>query len=293
MKLSICKVLVRSLDIGSFEVTWETEGGDLCEIYDFDLQVFRSESPEGPFDPISPVFTDRYIFVDNKVPKGDRFRKMWYRVRATHRASGEFKDSEAATQEAQPSLDAIYIRRNELILFSRVIGRACWLFKKRTFGARCSHCWDSITQKRMRSSCMDCFDTGFLRGYLDPIEVWVQIDPAAKAQQNQAQQVAQQVSTTGRLSFFPNVSPGDIIVEAENIRWRVVSVTQTERLRAPVHQELNLLAIDPSDIEYKLPIKLERALRDIQPSPHMMFTNPTTLEAAIEDRSRNAFDSYE
>ena len=50
---------VRSLDVDRKEVTWKISDyqGD---IYDFDLQVLRSESPEGPFEAISPLRTDTY-----------------------------------------------------------------------------------------------------------------------------------------------------------------------------------------------------------------------------------------
>lgn len=285
------EVKVRSLDVDRVEVSWEV--GDTDDIYSYDIEVLRSESPEGPFEPVSPKFTDRYLFVDARVPYGNYFRKLWYVVRITHRGTGEYTESAPVTGDAEPSLDAQYIRRNEMTLFVQVIGRACWLFKKRTFGPRCPSCWDRVMSKRTRANCKTCFDTGFLRGYHDPIEVYVQIDPASSAKQNNPQQITQFAATSGRMSFYPNVSPGDVIVEAENIRWRVVHVTQTERLRAPIRQDLGLHRLSQSDVEFHLPINLDRALRDIQPSPPRMFTNPTTLEGAIFERVPNAFANYE
>lgn len=47
-----------------------------------------------------------------------------------------------------------------------------------------------------------------------------------------------------------------------------------------------------TDIEYKLPINLTRALKDIQPSPARMFTNPTDLFDAIDERTPNIFANY-
>lgn len=282
---------VRSLDVDRKEVTWKISDyqGD---IYDFDLQVLRSESPEGPFEAISPVFTDRYIFVDQRVPLGNKYRVLWYKLRVTHRLSGESKEYGPASQEAEPSRDAQYIRRNEMTLFVHVIGRKCWLFKKRTFGPRCSSCWDRVTKKRTRANCLECFDTGFLRGYMDPIGVWIQIDPAGKAKQNQAQQIAQLSNTSARLSFYPSIAPGDVVVEAENRRWRIVQVSQSERLRAPIKQELLMHEIEDTDIEFKMPINLDRALEDIQPSPSKMFTNPSNLDSIVKDRVPGAFGLY-
>ena len=177
--LEITKLLVRSLDVDRNEVTWEI--GDTTEdVLDYTFTVLRSESPEGPFDAVTAAFEDRYIFVDARIPGGDRFRQLWYRLRVTHKATATAVDSAAVCREADPDLIATYIRRHEMTLFTQVTGRKCWLFKARTFGPRCPSCFDRVSQKRTRSGCMDCWGKGFLRGYHNPIEVWVQIDPSSK-----------------------------------------------------------------------------------------------------------------
>jgi hypothetical protein len=290
MILGIQNLRVRSLDVDRNEVTWETDSSD--DALDYTFQVLRSESPEGPFDPITGTFEDRYIFVDSRMPAGDKFRQIWYKLRVTHKASSEIHDYGPVTRQAEPDLIANYIRRHELVLFTQATGRLCWLFKARTFGPRCPSCWDTTSHKRTRANCLSCYDTGFLRGYHNPIEIWVQIDPPAKAQQNHAQQIEQTVMTSGRTSFYPNIVPGDLLVEAENKRWRITQVTQSERLRAPIKQELVMRQITDTDIEYRLPLRLDEALKDIQPSPPRMFTNPTDLNTAIDEKTPDIFANY-
>jgi hypothetical protein len=292
--LPIERLRVRSLDVDSNEVTWGIAGSSMEDALDYTFQVFRSESPEGPFEPITQTFEDRYIFVDRRLPAGDKFRQIWYRLRVTKKGGQTpvFEDFGPVCRQAEPDLVANYIRRMELTLFTQATARLCWLFKRRTFGARCPSCWDPVSGKKARANCLTCYQTGFLRGYLNPIEVWIQIDPAAKAQQNQGQQAAQHTATTARTSFYPNIVPGDVIVEAENKRWRVDKVTQSERLRTPIKQELVLLQINDTDIEYKLPINLDEALRDIQPSPPRMFTNPTDIQSSIDERTPDVFANY-
>lgn len=289
--LTIVDLKVRSLDTESKQISWEVATGTE-EALDYTIVVLRSESPEGPFEVITPPFEDRYLFVDRRIPTGDKHRKLWYRLRVTHKATQAVVETESVAQQAEADLVAQAIRRSEQTMFTQVIGRAVWLFKVRTFGARCRSCWDATLHKRVRESCLDCFDTSFLRGYHNPIEVYVQIDPAAKTQQNNAQQIGQTIVTTARMSFYPDVVPGDVIVEAENKRWRVLKVDTTERLRATIQQVLTLHQIDQSDIEYRLPINLEGALRDIQPSPVRMFENATDLNSAIENRTPNVFAAY-
>jgi hypothetical protein len=289
--LAVKNLRVRSLDVDSKEVTWEL-GDSHADALDYTFEVLRSESPSGPYETITPKFEERYIFIDRRVPIGDKFVLLHYKLRVTEKATGRVMEVGPAAQQAEPDLMAQNIRRLEMTYFTQIVGRQVWLFKRRTFGPRCRTCWDSTLQKRTVDRCLDCFGTGMLRGYHDPIEVWMQVDPASKVQQNNPQQIAQFVSTSARMSYYPNVSPGDVVVEAENRRWRVQSVTLTERLRAAVKQELVLRQIEEKDIEFKLPVKIERALRDVQPSPSRMFDNPTDLNTAIENRTSDVFDMF-
>jgi len=289
--LQIERLLVRSLDVDRKEVTWETTNSS-ADPLDFTFQVLRSESPEGPFEAVSPVFEDRYIFIDAQIPAGDKYRQLWYRLRVTHKQSSETQDTGPSTHEAEPDLVANYIRRSQQVLFTQAIGRCCWLLKRRSFGPRCPSCWEPKTQQRMRAQCVDCFTTGFLRGYHNPIEIWIQIDPAAKSKKNNAQQIDHEVMTSARMSFYPNVNPGDVLVESENKRWRVLTVQRSERLRAPIKQELALREIQDTDIEYRIPIRVAQALRDVQPSPPRMFTNSTDLQSAIDQRIPDVFSIH-
>lgn len=289
--IHIAKFRVRSLDVAQMEVTWETDSFQ-ADVLDYTFQVLRSESAEGPFDPLTPEFEDRYIFVDRRIPNSLRYRQFWYKLRLKHKLSGDTVDVGPETQAAEPDLVAQTIRRLEQTAFTQVIGRLCWLFPRRTFGTRCTNCWDPTLSARKRANCLECYDTGFLRGFLNPIEVWVQIDPVAKALQLQQFQKDQQQLTTARMTFYPVVKPGDVLTEAENNRWRVVGVTTTERLRATIKQELSLRAIMPTDIEYRLPINITEPLKDIQPSPGRMFTNPHNFDNAIDEKTPNVFANY-
>jgi len=289
--LPVEKLMVRSLDVESKEITWELGYGQ-ADPLDYTLEVLRAESPEGPYDVVSPPFRDRYIFVDRRIPIGDKYVTLWYKLRCTKVGASSFVDFGPAAQQPEPDLIAQSIRRLELTYFTQLVGRACWLFKKRVFGPRCRTCFDFTLQKRTVDRCLDCFGTGVLRGYHNPIEIWAQIDPSTKAQQNNAQQIAQFVTSRARTSFYPNIQPGDLLVEAENKRWRVQNLETSERLRVTIKQEFTMRQLEERDIEFKLPIKLDRALRDIQPSPVRMFENATDLDSAIENRTSDVFDSF-
>jgi hypothetical protein len=274
------------------EVTWEV-AETTQDAWDYTFQVLRSESSQGPYEKISEPFEDRYIFVDSRIPGPNKWRRLYYKLLVTHKKDSDTAEIGPAFQEADPDLIADTVRRNEQTAFTQVIGRQCWVFPRRTFGTRCLNCWDATMNKKKQSNCMSCFDTSFLRGYLDPIECWVQIDPSPKDEQLQSMNKDQQVVTTARMSHFPVLKPKDILVELENKRWRVVKVTTTERLRAVLHQELVIRRIQSTDAEYKVPVNLERALKDVQASPSRMFSNPHNLDAIIDERTPNVFAIYE
>jgi len=289
--LKIERPRVRSLDTTVMEVTWETDS-NVVDVLDYTFQVLRSESGEGPYEPITQEFEDRYIFVDRRVPSSDIFRQLWYKIRVRHKPSNDTVDVGPLTREPAPDLVAQTIRRNEQTLFTQAVGRKCWLFPRRTFGTRCTNCWDKTLGAKKRSMCVACYDTSFIRGFMNPIEIWVQIDPVAKAVQLQQIQKDAQQLTTGRMTFYPVVKPGDVLVELENKRWRIVGVQNSERLRAIIKQELTLRLIQPTDIEYKLPLRLSEALKDVQVSPSRMFTNPHNFNNTIDEKTPNVFAYY-
>lgn len=296
-KLSVINPLVRSFSLDFLEVTWEIENTTL-DPHDFQTYVQRSESPMGPWDTVAGPFEDHYRFVDNRVNLLHRWRQLYYRIKYVEKAdTSNVYESPAFTFHADAPLDAQEMQRLERLVWEEYAGRRCFIYPARTFGQRCPVCWSGPekgkghTSQRTRSHCNTCYDTGFVRGYFDPIEIFMQFDPSAKSVQNYPILERQQSDTSARLPNFPLVKPKDIIIEAENRRWRVVKVSQTERLRSVVHQELVLHEIIKGDIEFQLPVRIDD-LRDFEPSPGRNFTNPQNLDGFEGEAIKNAFAVY-
>lgn len=290
VSLVVKDLKVLSLDEALNRVSWSV--GDTSEdVLDYTFQILRSESPSGPFEPIAPAFRDRFFYVDNVVLAGNRWRNLFYVVRVTHTPSGDTQDVGPARLEPIPDLIALELRRHIQLLFHEYAGRKCWVLPARTFGQRCS-CWDKTLQKKTRSRCTQCFDTGFVRGYMSPIEVWMQVDPSPKAEQITNVGPQQQSNTTARLGAYPPIKPRDLIIESENRRWRVESVSQTEHLRAVVHQELQLHEIPQRDIEFSIPLNMEEALEDQFFTPARNYTMPMNMQNFMSDEIPNIFSLY-
>jgi len=273
---------VRSFSLDHLQLWWEIED-TVLDPQDYDWYVERSESPAGPFDQITGPFSDRYYFIDHQVNLKHRYRQIFYRLRSVRRADiADISYSSPASLSAEPDLYVLEMRR----LFEAVLrehnGRMVWIFPRKTFGQYCTACFDEVLKKKTRSRCETCFDTNYIGGYLDPIEAWVQIDPAPKADQPLGTGQTQQKNTTARLSAFPPCKPGDLLVEAENVRHEIVSVGSTQKGRSVVHQQLTLHEIVVGDIEFMLPINIDD-LQNLEPSPVRNFINPTSVENIDRD----------
>jgi hypothetical protein len=290
LQISIEDITVRSLDVDYNEVSWKVRNTSQ-DLLDFTFQVLRSEGAAGPFDPISEEMDDRFFFIDNTIRKGNDYRQNNYVIRVRNKQANETKDFGPADAGADPDLIALELRKHMNLLFREFIGRRCWVLPARTFGQRCG-CWNPTLQKRTQSHCLTCFDTGFVRGYLTPIESWISIDPDNKSEQNTNVGPSQQSNTTARMGFFPPVKNRDIIIEGENIRWRVNQVSGPEQLRAQVHQEFEIHKIPSMDIEYKIKFDIGGSLRNMWLSPARNFTNPTNFEVFKDEEFPRILQLY-
>src|SRR5580692_8308597 len=101
--IEVIDLRVRSLDLDFHEVSWRLADTSV-DILDYSFQVLRSESPEGPFDFLTPQMDDTYIFIDNVLQVADRWRKYFYKIRITRKSNGNYNDSDPVAQEPEPDI---------------------------------------------------------------------------------------------------------------------------------------------------------------------------------------------
>lgn len=295
MQLTVTNFRSQSFDLDHIDIFWEVADyfnnqptDEIILAYSF--QILRSESPAGPWTALTEPFKDQYYFRDVSPALLHKWRELYYLLRLTDLRTSEVRDFGPTAQLAEPDLIALEIMRQEDVLFREYAGRRCWLFPVRTFGPKCI-CYDRVKGKKTRSNCVTCFDTGYLGGFLSPIECFVQIDPSSTANQKTPLGQQQTNNVSARLTSFPPMKPDDILVEAENRRWKVVTVAMTARLRAVVHQELTLHEIPRGDVEYKLPVMVSD-IKNIQPSAERNFTNPQHVDGTPNESFKDILSVY-
>lgn len=281
--IQVQRLRVLSLSVDFNQVSWDI--GDTSEdIYDYTFQVFRSEAYAGPFEPASVEMQDQFMFIDNLIKVGDIYRQYHYKVRTRNKQTNQVVDFGPIEKSPEPTLIAQELRVHMNLLMREFIGRRCWVLPVRTFGQRCADCWNPRLQQRRYSGCRTCFDTSFVRGYYLPVETWMSIDPTAKAEQPSSFGKQQSQSTTAKMSCIPPMKPNDLIVEPENIRWVVRTVTTTQEQRSTITQDLTLHRIPSTDIEYSLPLDLGVPMESLYFTPSRNYTNPFNFDdKGLED----------
>jgi len=287
--MQIRKLRSISLDYTARQLLWEVEDDARDSYLDYEMQVERSESSEGPYQPVSPWFQVYQRFVDTQVPTGDRYRQLYHRIRYRRRGSSTEMVTRPATVEPSASRATLAIRRHLHLLYRNGKGRKAWLLPVRSTGRRCPSCWTEGLDQRTRSRCVSCFDTGWYGGFLHPVEIFIDIDPSASNNTPNQAGNFQQNTTTARMGHYPAVKLNDLIIEGENHRWRVESMSTTEHLRAPLQQNLNLTEVGSSDIEMRVPLDLGQALEDVWLSPHDRRGKQGDRDAVLDSAFQHLF----
>lgn len=269
--ITITKLYARSFDLDRMDLFWELEDfkGNILQ---YDFYVLRSEVEFGEYETLAGPFQDEYHFRDIKPQLLNRMRRFFYKIKVVDRLTNETKEFGPTGNQAEPDLIALEINRQEDMLMREFVGRRCWVFPIRTFGAKCI-CFDPTLGRRTKTNCINCYGTGYLGGFHKPVECFIQFDPNP-AQNRLTPQMEQHPDVaTARLISYPQIGLKDIIVETENIRWRAIKVTSTQRLRSVVHQEIVCDRIEQGDIEFRLPVNIAD-LMSIVPAGERNFTNP-------------------
>jgi hypothetical protein len=250
--IEVTDIYVNVYSTDRIELTWSIK--DTREdVHDYYIDIYRSNSEGGPWTLLVQNIEDRYRFVDGEVDLRDKWRVFYYKLIIKNKSTGATQEYEPVSAQFKGDLIAIEVQRREEMYFEKFVGKKVLFYKRRTFGQRCN-CYDPILQNNLRDRCLNCFNTGYTRGYYDPLPLYMQIDPVGRSTSMSQGGEMQTENSTARTIGIPYISPRDLIVESTNKRWRVVTSVPTEKRREVVHQELQLCGLTPGDIAFEVPV---------------------------------------
>lgn len=239
--------------------------------------VKRSESRFGPYDPICQPFmaVTTSEFTDT-VPQFKFSRRWYYRIEVRRSDGhvdvfptvGGFSNERRDDPEANMLAGDTEMRLNST-------GDFVVYFPVRTSGARCVRCYDPDTGSQLLSNCPSCFSTTFAGGFLSPVRLRIIIDRTSISESTNEGTGIPLTSAQGsaRFPWYLDVKDGDVIVEEDNRRWRVVGPIDTTRKRKVVTRHdagLHLLSRDASEYQLPVPAVISVPNRGFQTVPDCM-----------------------
>ncbi len=229
----------------------------------YTFQVYRSGSSEGPWTQVATNLVDTFLFVDDTFPSPtDRSapglfsmrRTLYYKVEVTHATDTPAED----IQQLEAGLDrrragiVRKLRRDAHVALKKGSGTEVAIIKRRWWGEPCTNC-QTATKQSTRSHCSDCWGTGIVTGYWDPVYGYATRSAAPVENQTSPEGVTETHFLRVKMEYIPEVMPRDILVFLrDNKRYIVERVVTTEIHTQTVHQELDVSELAHSAVEFNL-----------------------------------------
>jgi len=256
---------IRFLTNSSVEIKWDIENTPE-DIKQVSFVVYKSETPEAGYTPISPELTDLFTYRDAWTGYDDsKFKIIYYKVRAFIKSDPskfvetkpdyvhENPEDDSQSPFVDPVVDAVR-RANVLLSHERYrVGKPCIVYQKRTFGQRCK-CFDPILQRVTKSKCEYCLGTGRIEGYHSGIEdVFINFVSLNKTKMIQFWGDTEPGETQAWTSNFPIVKPEDIIINKLTNEYYVIKRIRTSFHLIPIRQTILVRKLNFDDIKTSLP----------------------------------------
>lgn len=265
---------VRSFERNFLDLFWEFDASTYTMEYEW--RIFRSEGPAGPWEIRTPWVREVFYFRDNVVPMLDRVRTVYYTITVRKLSDQTSQTFGPFSLAAKPDLIGMELIRQVRMELRYGSGRVCFLLPKRTTGPFCRTCYDSESKVRMNSNCISCYDTARAGGYYSPIRTEADIAEKDTSVVSKDQTVLNQVNTTARMTNFPPVKAGDVLITSENDRYVVERATTAEHRAAPYEQDVLLHLLPRTDIVYRIPVNIGDLTTYVDSLDDSIRTIPTT-----------------
>lgn len=198
-----------------------------------------------------PITTPYYT--DTKNQEYSKFKKGFYTIEVILPNGTKVRSYPTSWEpKRRDKLEKISneIQRREYMLLSKFSGVKSFLFKRKTYGARCPRCWNEVQERVMDDHCPVCFGTSFEGGYYDPIPIFIQYEQTSKNKVKDYLGVFEPNSISGWTISIPEMSPRDIVMRGGDYNvYKVISIQNTEIQTKQVRQILSLTQIAKGDVE--------------------------------------------
>lgn len=224
-------------------------------IDDIRFVIFRSNGPNGPWDEVGVAEEGTFQYTDLTVLSAGVHRNYYYVIRAASISKKGFRDSAPFVLEHDPDHIALELVRKKNVYLRVNGGVSLAVLIKKTWGSKCSRCYNQEKKLPSDPDCPSCFGTGFTGGFMRPVFVPGLLNPPKKVIVDAGMEFDPS-AVYGELSNNPILQVKDVIVDRKmNIRYTVENITPTSRRMHLVSQILTLLRVDENSILYTIAIQ--------------------------------------
>ena len=257
-----------------FFMEWRLSQSDSSNpdpLSDYKIILSHSESPESEFIAIKD---DAGLDIEFNCDTSTSFmwlediydfnRQFYIKFDLYQISSGTKVDSKTTHCYGQADGIANVVAFNEGLLYRSWTGYQTKIWRIKAEGARCPECWNEFTQSSNKSYCGTCDGSGFVSGHFNPITTQVAFEYGNKSQQTTQVSIETKQQMQARLSNYPMVRPGDLIMNCDTAQRFIVEkiqLTQLPNIRRKkeqlsggtfiVSQILVLQELTATDPEYK------------------------------------------
>ena len=247
------------------EISWDIMPQEV-NLSEYEFIVERSDSPEGVFKEISPVLTGELTFRDYTVELFTSGNRYVYQIMYRHVPTAEEAVWQVSPQSPQykqnhPDIIAAEIIRREQIYLDRARAALCGILLRRTYGDRCTACWDHLRREPGNSYCPICYGTGWVGGYWGPYFRRVSFSLTKKQERlvNFQRELYEEEPFQGWITNTPPLRAGDIIVTPFNKRYRVNNIGTSKRGGTILHQIFVGFPLEVTNLAYDIEVVVPEA----------------------------------
>ena len=221
---------------------------------DINFEIFRSNSPAGPFDHLGTAEPGQYGWTDYTVLGDPAARQYYYIVRAASVEGRGFVDSAPFMLEHSPDNIAFELVRKKNIYLTVRGGVAIAVLIRKTWGAKCGRCWNKQRMAADDPDCPSCFGTGFAGGPMNPVFIPALFNPPKQTVVD-AGLIYEPYNCYIEMANHPILSKNDMVVDrVQNLRFNIVSVNPSNHRMHPIAQVAQLNRLDENDIRYTIEV---------------------------------------
>ena len=242
-------------------IYWEV--GELpCNVeMPFQYMAQWSRTINGEWEDVLDVPTmDGFYIIDAEQRLWAKQLDLYYRMKITTYDGQAFYSDPVRADGGLPHEDWVKAReiiRKEYLRLRKAAGSYGKLFRRRDWGGLCPECTDFDTGERVIDNCGACFDTGYIGGYYDPVEYWIDTSVhSQRLQRDDNMGMTGDINKTGRTVPYPFPQSNDVWWSAKDgRRYFLQKIEILSKIRTvPIIISVELRLVPTTSIIYQLPI---------------------------------------